>query len=98
MLYLCYNRAYVIVCYSLAAVAGSWGLVEFYEHVINMPDAPTWTRSVSSVAAGLGLLMAGVGLFLPSRFVIPPSSKKVLFTLNHLTLHQFSSTILLFAQ
>jgi len=69
VLYLSYNRSYVVVCYSLAAIAGSWAFVEFYEHVLNMPDAPLWTRSVSSISAGLGLLMVGLGLYFPSRFV-----------------------------
>jgi len=89
VLYLAYNRSYVVICYSLAAVAGSWALVEFYEHVLNMPDAPLWTRSVSSVGAGLGLLMAGIGIYFPSRFVIstrPFSSLILHFSISYFLL------------
>ncbi|KAK6544260.1 hypothetical protein TWF694_000962 [Orbilia ellipsospora] len=69
VLYQSGSRMLVYIYYTLSVAAGTWAGLDFYEHVIAQPDAPQWTRVVSSLGAGMGIMICAYAFWVPSRMV-----------------------------
>ncbi|EPS38685.1 hypothetical protein H072_7539 [Dactylellina haptotyla CBS 200.50] len=69
VLYQSGSRLLIYLYYGLSAASITWAGSEFYENVICQPDAPQWTKAVSALGAGMGLVICAYTFWVPSRMV-----------------------------
>ncbi|KAK6355207.1 hypothetical protein TWF696_004324 [Orbilia brochopaga] len=82
VLYQSGSRLLIYAYYTISVASVSWAGMEFYENVICQPDAPPWTRAISGLGAGMGLLICAYTFWVPSRIVhrivaVPRSSRAI---------------------
>ncbi|KAJ6260987.1 hypothetical protein Dda_3652 [Drechslerella dactyloides] len=99
VLYQSGSRLLIYAYYTISVASVSWAGMEFYENVICQPDAPSWTRAISSVSAGMGLLICAYTFWVPSRTVhrivaVPKSARAISLQIQTRSLLPFRRRII----
>ncbi|KAF3902569.1 hypothetical protein ABW21_db0207132 [Orbilia brochopaga] len=98
VLYQSGSRLLLYAYYTISVASVTWAGMEFYENVICQPTAPPWTRAISGLGAGMGLLICAYTFWVPSRIVhgivaVPRNSRNITLRIQVRSLLPFKRRI-----